>query len=102
MSIEIQTGCTMIFVFGREKRPDSTTCMSQFSNCPNKERWSDLQHILRYLVQTKKLNLTFQKIGKNIEIFCDFDWSGDKIDRSSFSDYVALLSDGGVLWNEKK
>ncbi|XP_035224872.1 secreted RxLR effector protein 161-like, partial [Stegodyphus dumicola] len=76
-------------------RPDlafATTYMSQFNNCPSKEHWAGVQHILRYLKQTKELKLTFQKTGKDLEVFCDSDWAGDKIDRRSFSGYVVLTS----------
>lgn len=86
-------------------RPDlafATTYMSQFNNCPSKEHWSGVQHILRYLSQTKELKLSFQKTGKNIEIFCDSDWASDKIDRRSFSGYVVLLAGGAVSWSSKK
>lgn len=86
-------------------RPDlafATTYMSQFNNCPSKEHWSGIQHILRYLSQTKELKLTFQKTGKKLEIFCDSDWAGDRVDRRSFSGYVVLLAGGAVSWSSKK
>ncbi|XP_035231791.1 secreted RxLR effector protein 161-like, partial [Stegodyphus dumicola] len=86
-------------------RPDlafATTYMSQFNNCPSKEHWAGVQHILRYLKQTKELKLTFQKTGKNLEVFGDSDWAGDKIDRRSFSGYVVLLAGGAVSWSSKK
>jgi hypothetical protein len=86
-------------------RPDfafTTTYMSQFNNCPSKVYWSGIQHIFRYLKQTKDLKLTFQKIGKHLEVFCDSDWAGDKLDRRSFSGYIALLAGGTVSWSSKK
>ena len=86
-------------------RPDlafATTYMSQFNNCPSKEHWTGIQHILRYLVQTKELKLTFQKTGKSLEMFCDSDWASDKVDRRSFSGYVVLLAGGAISWSSKK
>lgn len=86
-------------------RPDlafATTYMSQFSNCPSREHWAGVQHVLRYLKQTKEFKLTFQKTGRNLEVFCDSDWAGDKIDRRSFSGYVVLLAGGAVSWSSKK
>ncbi|XP_054724441.1 nucleosome-remodeling factor subunit BPTF-like [Uloborus diversus] len=86
-------------------RPDlafATTYMSQFNSCPSKEHWAGVQHLLRYLKQTKDLKLVFQKTGKNIEVFCDSDWANDKIDRRSFSGYVVLLAGGAVSWSSKK
>ncbi|MBK5649679.1 MAG: Ty1/Copia family ribonuclease HI, partial [Acinetobacter sp.] len=86
-------------------RPDlafATTYMSQFNSCPSKEHWASVQHILRYLKQTKNLKLTFQKTGKNLEVYCDSDWASDKIDRRSFSGYVVLLAGGAVSWSSKK
>lgn len=57
--------------------------------------------IFRYLSQIKELKLTFQKTGKNLEIFCDSDWAGDKIDRQSFSGYVTLQAKGAVMKQQK-
>ena len=35
-------------------------------------------------------------------MFCDSDWTNDKIDRRSFSGYVVLLAGGAVSWSSKK
>lgn len=86
-------------------RPDlafATTYMSQFNSCPSKEHWTGVQHILRYLKQTKNLKLTFEKTGKNLEVFCDSDWANDRTDRRSFSGYVILLAGGAISWSSKK
>lgn len=86
-------------------RPDlafATTYMSQFNNRPSKEHWTGVQHILRYLKQTKNTKLIFQKTGKSLEVFCDSDWASDKVDRRSFSGYVVLLAGGAVSWSSKK
>ncbi len=86
-------------------RPDlafATTYMSQFNSRPSTEHWAGVQHILRYLKQTKNLKLSFQRTGKNLEVFCDSDWANDKTDRRSFSGYVVLLAGGAVSWSSKK
>lgn len=86
-------------------RPDlafATTYMSQFNSCPSKEHWAGVQHILRYLNQTKNLKLSYAKTGRSLEVFCDSDWAGDKMDRRSFSGYVILLAGAAVSWSSKK
>lgn len=86
-------------------RPDlafATTYMSQFNNRPSKEHWTGVQHILRYLKQTKDTKLIFQQTGKGLQVFCDSDWASDKVDRRSFSGYVILLAGGAVSWSSKK
>lgn len=86
-------------------RPDlafATTYMSQFNNQPSKEHWTGIQHILRYLKQTKSSKLTFQKTGKSLEVYSDSDWAGDRIDRRSFSGYVVKLAGGAVSWCSRK
>ncbi|XP_035217443.1 secreted RxLR effector protein 161-like [Stegodyphus dumicola] len=88
-----------------ETRPDlafATTYMSQFNNCPYKEHWAGIEYIFRYLKQTKELKLPLQKTGKDLEVFCDSDWAGDKIGRRSFSGYAVLLAGGAVSWSSKK
>ena len=85
-------------------RPDiaySVSYLSQFSNVANKEHWTALLRVLRYLKKTidrplvLKVNSTTTK-DLVINVEADSDWAGDRTDRKSQTGVLVTLN-GGVL-----
>jgi hypothetical protein len=85
-------------------RPDiaNSVCrLSQYCNNPTVSHWKGVQHVFRYLANTKTRKLLFKK-GGGLSIFCDSDWAGDLTDGKSMTGYVILMSGGAVPWKSRK
>ena len=88
-------------------RPDlsaAVNLLSQFMSNPNKEHWSSVKHILRYLRGTTEHGLCYTRNSGNIILtgYSDSSW-GDCIDtRRSTSGHVFLLGGNLITWRTKK
>ena len=61
------------------------------------------KRILRYLKQTKDLNLTYVRNSPEAIVgYSDADWAGDVQDRRSTSGNVFLLGGGAITWSSRK
>ena len=61
------------------------------------------KRILRYLKQTKDLNLTYvENSSEAIVGYSEADWAGDVQDRRSTSGNVFLLGGGAIIWSNCK
>ena len=61
------------------------------------------KRILRYLKQTKDLNLTYVRDSPDAIVgYSDADWTGDVQDRRSTSGNVFLLGGGAITWCSRK
>ena len=87
-------------------RPDIAYAVSnvaQFSVKPNKQHWTAVKRILRYLQGTKKFGLLYAKEGsKECVGYSDADWAGDLDNQRSTSGYVFKISGAVVSWRSKK
>ena len=85
-------------------RPDITFAMStvaQFCQDPELEHWEAVKRIYRYLLGTKKLELTFGEGKQGLEGFTDADGASQE-HRHAISGYVYILDGGAVSWASKK
>ena len=87
-------------------RPDlayHVNALAQFTSNPGQKHWKLGTHVLRYLKETRDLNLTlgatafpFQLIG-----YADADW-GSSEGRKSITGYLFSLGHGAITWQSKK
>ena len=71
---------------------------------PNKEHWSGVKRIFRYLKGTLDFGLKFSMNEGNAELigFSDADWAGDLNTRHSTSGYIFQIGSSTVSWCSKK
>ena len=87
-------------------RPDIAYAVSniaRFTTNPQKEHWTALKRVLRYLKGTTKHGILYQKEESDQFIgYSDADWAGDLSDRKSTSGYIFILSGGPISWSSRK
>ena len=87
-------------------RPDiafAVNNLARFSSNPQKEHWTALKRILRYLKGTTNIGILYKQDGSDKCIgYSDADWAGDTSDRKSTSGYIFMLSGGPISWSSKK
>ncbi|KAJ0389413.1 hypothetical protein ATCC90586_010601 [Pythium insidiosum] len=59
-------------------------------------------HLLRYLQQSKDLELVLKPTDNDFRVATDADWANDKRDRKSVSGYVAFLFGCPIHWGSTK
>ena len=87
-------------------RPDiayAVSTIAKFCHQPTELHMTAAKCVLRYLKQTKDLNLTYVKESPEAIIgYSDADWAGDVQDRRSTSANVFLLGGGAITWSSRK
>ena len=87
-------------------RPDisySVSFLSQFLDKPTEQLFTAGKRVLRYLNQTKNMNLHFRRNDKlKLIAFSDSDWAGDIVDRRSVSGCVVFFGNNPVHWHSRK
>ena len=84
-------------------RPDiayAVSTVAKYCHQPSELHMTAAKRILRYLKQTKDLNLTY--VRNSIVGYSDADWAGDVQDRRSTSGNVFLLGGGAITWSSRK
>lgn len=80
--------------------------LSQHCSAPTIRNWNGVLHLMRYLMGTRELRLTFGGKGDTISSllqgFCDADYACDQIDRRSVTGHLFLLNKGLVSWTSAK
>jgi hypothetical protein len=82
-------------------RPDisyAVSYLSQFNTCYNNLHWTAAKRVLRYLMGTKEIGLTFRKTGQNIIGFADADWGSCIVDRKSYTGCCFIFAGAAVSW----
>ena len=87
-------------------RPDisyAVNNLARFNSNPQKEHWTALKRVLRYLNGTINHGLLYKQGGpERLVGYSDADWAGDLSDRKSTSGYIFMFSGGPVSWSSKK
>lgn len=88
-------------------RPDisfSINYLSRFQNCYEETHFKYALRVLKYLYQTRDLNLvyTMKNKCKLIDCFVDSDWAGDANDRKSTTGYIIRLFENPIYWKSRK
>src|SRR6202522_3641353 len=87
-----------------ETRPDiafATSTVAQFSENPVWIHWEAVKRIFRYLLGTKKLELTYGGEQRGSTGYADADGSSQD-HRRAISGYVFMIDGGAVSWSSKK
>ena len=86
-------------------RPDlafAVSKLSQFLASPTTTHLTAATRTLRYVKETKSLELTFGSCTTQLEGFCDADYAMDVDTRRSTTGYVFTLYGGAVSWQSKR
>ena len=85
-------------------RPDiafATSTVAQFSDNPGWIHWEAVKRIFRYLLGTKKLELTYGGEQRGLVGYVDADGAPQE-HRRAISGYVFMIDGGAVSWSSKK
>ena len=81
----------------------SVNNLARFNSNPQKEHWTALKQILKYLKGTTNIGILYKQDGSDKCVgYSDTDWAGDPSDRKSTSGYIFMFSDGPISWRSKK
>ena len=81
----------------------AVSTIAKFCHRPTELHMTAAKRVLRYLKQTRDLNLTYVKDSPEAIIgYSDADWAGDVQDRRSSSGNVFLLGGGAITWSSRK
>jgi hypothetical protein len=89
-------------------RPDltySTNVLSRFIQNPGRPHWNALVHLLRYIIGTKKLGITYSRNapgGLNPITFADSDYAACVDTRRSTMGVVTMMAGGPTFWMSKR
>lgn len=88
-------------------RPDIAFAVSYLSRkleTPTKTEWEAGKRIVRYLKETKKASLIFEKNGEKNDLmaYTDADWAGDRTDRKSTSGMIVFWGRNLISWGTTK
>jgi histone deacetylase 1/2 len=65
--------------------------------------WTAVKRILRYVSDTSRLGITFQKSRSTLlSAFTDADWAGDLDDRRSTGGFAIFVGPNLVSWSSRK
>lgn len=101
-----QSAVESLLYLSSRTRPDIAYAVSnvaQFSNKPNKQHWTAVKRIMRYLQGTSNFGLLYTKEESNECVgYSDADWAGNLDDRRSTSGYIFKINGAAVSWRSKK
>ena len=87
-------------------RPDvafTTGRLSQYLKAPVQRHYNGVKELLRYIGSTIDQRIRYgPSTNRNLAVYTDADWAGDKTDRKSTSGFVAMLYGGPVSWASRK
>jgi hypothetical protein len=87
-------------------RPDiafTTGRLSQFLKAPVQRHYSGVKELLRYIGYTINQKIRYgPSERRDLTVYTDADWAGDKSDRKSTSGFVAMLYGGPISWASRK
>lgn len=103
---EYQSAIGGLMYLAVSTRPDiafAVNNLARFNSNPQKEHWTAVKRILRYLKGTTNIGILYkQDESEKCVGYSDADWAGDTSDRKSTSGYIFMLSGGPVSWSSKK
>lgn len=76
--------------------------LSRYNNNPGKAHWAAAKRVLRYLMATINMKISYTKQPTEIQGYCDADWAGDEDERKSTTGYVFTLQSGAISWCSKR
>lgn len=98
-------------------RPDiayAVGVLSRYMSCPTEQHMTAAKHVLRYLKSNPGVGITYRREESNkycppersgcdrqLRVFSDSDFAGDKDTRKSTSGMVAFLASAPIMWSSK-
>jgi hypothetical protein len=85
-------------------RPDiaqAVQTLCKYGSRPGPDHVSSLKGVLRYLLVTQRLGITYTSSDSYIQGWCDADYAGDIKSRKSTTGYVFTCNHGAVSWSSK-
>jgi histone deacetylase 1/2 len=87
-------------------RPDLSFAVNkvcQYLHAPTTSHWSAVKGILRYVKDTVKIGITFQRSSSTLlSAFSDADWAGSLEDRRSTGGFAIFVGSNLVSWSARK
>ena len=86
-------------------RPDivhAASVTSRYQSNPDKEHWTSVKYILKYLRRTKNMFLIFGNEELKVQGYTNSDFMSDTDDRKSTSGNIFLCNSGAVSWMSSK
>ncbi|MBW0495925.1 hypothetical protein O181_035640 [Austropuccinia psidii MF-1] len=87
-------------------RPDISYAVSallQLLEKPGIRQWKAFLHVLRYLIGTAELCVTYQKnMNESAVAYSNADWGNCRVTQKSVSGHLILLNNELVIWKTKK
>lgn len=86
-------------------RPDISYAvgrLSRYTQSPNKEHWTAISRVLKYLKGTLNYELKYAGFPSVLEGYSDANWISDSDETKSTSGYVFTLGGGAVSWKSSK
>lgn len=81
----------------------SVHLLSQFMQAPTEEHWSAALRVVRYLKGSPGHGILLHSTDDlTLTIYCNADWSGCPLSRSSLSACVVMLGGSPIAWKTKK
>ncbi|PRQ22776.1 putative RNA-directed DNA polymerase [Rosa chinensis] len=74
----------------------------EFMQAPTEAHYAAVKRILRYLIRTTNLGLTYRSASLELRAFSDADWAGDPNDRRSTTGFVIYFGNCPISWCSKK
>ena len=103
---EYQSAIGSLMYLAVSTRPDiafAVNSLARFNSNPQKDHWTALKRVLRYLKGTINIGILYKQDGSDKCIgYSDADWAGDTSDRKSTSGYIFMFSGGPISWSSKK
>lgn len=99
-------GCLMYVMLCT--RPDlrcAISILSRIQSKNNKELWSCLKHLLKYIKETLELKLSYEKKSYNNFIvgYVYSDWGSDEVNRKSTTGFLFIVFDTCIIsWCTRK
>lgn len=96
-------GC--IIYLANATRPDlcfAANILSRYCVNPGIVHWQLAKRVLRYIKDTQKYSICYEKSAVLMNAYVDADWGGDLDDRKSCTGYVVMLANGPISWETKK
>ena len=88
-----------LVVMSRPDIANAIRAVSRHSNSPAERHWKAVLHIIRYLLGTKYLNLTFEwGSGLDISVFADANYAEKAGNRRSVAGVAVTVGKSSVSW----